>query len=99
MASTQQIFNKLVADTSISIKTKSRRAHDNLRIRLVKLYSRHKNTMRDIGYDVSVDGFGVCASYSNDTGLSVFTLNTPRKSKPMDYQIVETEEEINNARS
>jgi hypothetical protein len=89
VATTQKIFNSLVADGAISVRTGSFRTHDNLRTRLVKLFATHKKTLNSIGYADSSESFGVCATWDEGAGTSTYTLAVPKKATAAEYEIVE----------
>lgn len=69
-----KIFNQLVADGKISVKTSTKQEHENLRTRLVKHFSYHKETMVALGVEDDQHSFSVCASFETSTGISVFRL-------------------------
>jgi len=89
MATTVDIFNKLVADGAIKVRTGTQSTHDNLRIRLVKAFSTHKKLLNDIGASDGTDNsLGVCATFHLGSGISTFTLQIPKKSKGIEYEII-----------
>lgn len=91
MAKIREVFNQLVDQTTIKIKTGSIKAHDSLRTRLVKLYSSHKKLLDSIGVVDDSGTFGVSANFDSDKGISTFHLRVPRSrfEGKIDYQIVE----------
>ena len=91
MARIHEIFNRLVEEKHIVIHTASISAHDSLRIRLVKLFSRHKDMLEDLGADDGSSVLSVCATYDVDSGNSTFHIQK-RKSllAEKDWKIVES---------
>lgn len=90
MARTSEIFNRLVEEKHIAVKTKTTISHESLRIRLVKLFSRHKIVLEDIGFDDGTNVLSVCASFNVDTGVSTFHIRRRKhKEEVQDYEIVE----------
>lgn len=93
MASVLEIFNRLVEEKHITIKTSNFKTHDALRIRLVKCYSRHKDLLRDIGVDDGSSSLSVCAMFAPSSGTSTFHIRRRKSSEEgqkLDFEIVET---------
>lgn len=92
------LANKLVERREISVFSPSLRAHDNLRISLVKFFSRHKKLLADIG--ASDDSFdkSVSASYEKDTGISTFNIRIRKNGsgEGKDYQVIEKDAALGN---
>jgi len=80
MSTVHNVFNQLVASPtrSIIIATDSLRAHDNLRTRLVKLFSRHKDLLTSIGAGDDDVRLSLSADFSADSGTSKFTIRIRR---------------------
>lgn len=78
----------------------TKKNHENLRTRLVKLFSRHKSTLSDIGYD---DGSGVlslCAEFTglDGSGTSVYKIDKRKEKNRIEYELIEELiEELNEA--
>ena len=75
-----KIFNNLVADTKVFVKTNTRKEHELLRTRLCKHFSRHKDTMLALGVDDDSSGMSILAEFKEATGISIFKVGV-RKSK------------------
>lgn len=86
------VFNQLIADKQVSIKTASKLAHENLRVRLCKLLSRHKFTMADIGYSDPDSVLSVCATFDGTNGTSTYSLALRRRAAATTYEIVRPNE-------
>lgn len=98
MARIVEIFNKLVEDHHIVVKTGDQKSHDALRIRLVKLFSRHKSLLEDIGVDDGTSILSVCATYQPDTGHSTFHIQRRKALEASkEFEIVESPEATNVA--
>lgn len=96
-ASIHEVFNNLVADKQVKVNTKDSISHDLLRIRLVKLFSRHKATMAAMGFADESERLSMCASFDAVTGLSTFTTTKRRYRGTTSYEIVVEDKEIPNA--
>ena len=88
MANVVRIFNQLVEDRHIVINTGNFKAHNGLRIRLVKLFSRHKNMLEDIGFDDGSSVLSLCASWNATSGHSTFHIQRRKQSVTLDFEIV-----------
>lgn len=84
-----QLFNQLVEKKELSVSTKTKTFHENLRTRLVKLFSRHKSTLSDIGYDDGSGVLSVCAGYSSVDGISTFKIDKRKEKEKVDYELIE----------
>lgn len=85
-----QLFNQLVEEKKISIKTKTKTAHENLRTRLVKLFSRHKSTLTDIGYDDGSGVLSICAEFLAESGISNYKIDKRKEREKVEYEFIET---------
>ena len=90
MAIVNQIFNKLVLDSTVTVNSPSRRAHHNLRIRLHKLLVNHRNLMESIGDDSNAMRLG--SRYDAEAKQSTFSLVSPTNSPT--YEIIEQDAPI-----
>lgn len=88
-AKIHEVFNQLVTDKQVKIKTTTVTAHDLLRTRLCKLFSHHKDTLEAIGFSDSSSSLSVCASFDADSGVSTYRLQLRKHSKEVTYEIVE----------
>lgn len=97
MATIHQIFNRLVENPGkeIQVRNKDKQAHENLRIRLVKLFSKHKSVLDSLGAADDSASKSLCADYQEDSGLSSFRIGNRRNSELTDFQIVEDSEDDN----
>lgn len=86
-----QLFNQLVEKKELSVKTLTKTNHENLRTRLVKLFSRHKSTLTDIGYDDGTGVLSVCAEFLGieGAGTSVYKIDKRKAQEKVDYEIIE----------
>lgn len=90
MARVSEIFNRLVEEKHLVIKTDDFKSHDALRIRLVKLYSRHKSVLEDIGFDDGTSTLSVCAQFDVATGHSTFHIQRRQTNQvAREFEIVE----------
>ena len=91
MARTLEIFNRLVEEKHLVVKTGDFKSHDGLRIRLVKLFSRHKSVLEDIGFDDGTSILSVCAKFDPATGNSTFHIQRRQTNQiAREFEIVET---------
>lgn len=84
-----QLFNQLVEKKKISISTKDAISHENLRTRLVKLFSRHKSTLSDIGYDDGSGTLSVCAEFLAESGISTYKIDKRKRKETTEYELIE----------
>jgi hypothetical protein len=92
MAKASEIFNLLVEKGQLSLRIESKQQHDSLRTRLVRLFSRHKVLLGELGADDGSSALSVCASYSTDSKTSTFRIGKSTKSvgqETIDYEILE----------
>lgn len=73
-ANLTQIFNLLVEHKEISVTTPDSNEHERLRVNLAKLWKRHKDNLKDIGYDDGSLSLSLCAKRESNTGTSKFSL-------------------------
>lgn len=88
-ASISEVFNNLIADKQVKVNTGNSIAHDLLRIRLVKLFSDHKDTMDAIGFADESAKLSCCASFDRVSGVSIFTIARRKYAGTTSYEIVE----------
>lgn len=84
------IFNRMVLEKEIKVRTESLRSHESLRVSLVHFFSKHKTTLKDIGFDDESCTLSVCAHYDLSSGVSHFRI-AKRKLSTREYEIVESE--------
>lgn len=90
MARLKEIFNRLVEEKILVIRTVDKATHESLRIRLVKLFARHKAVLEDIGADDGTGELSVCAYFDVDSGTSTFRIQERKtKQSSQDFEIVE----------
>jgi len=90
VARVSEIFNRLVEEKHLVIKTGDFKSHDSLRIRLVKLFSRHKIVLEDIGFDDGSSILSVCAKFEATTGHSTFHIQRRQTNQvAREFEIVE----------
>jgi len=86
VATVQQIYNQLVADSRVVVGTGDPATHERLRVRLCKLHSSHKKLFAELGADE--DNLSVCATYHSGQGESTFTIAKSRKVNGLEFEIV-----------
>lgn len=84
---TNQILNRLIADNKISVRCDSRREHDNLRIRLLRMYRNFQATAADLGYSDTSSSLAIHSSYNESSRTSTFHLKE-RKERQTDYELI-----------
>lgn len=90
MARIHEVFNRLVEQKHIVIKTGDLKSHDAIRIRLVKLFTRHKNMLEDLGADDGSCVLSVCATFDLASGRSTFHIKKKKAAEAArDWEIVE----------
>lgn len=94
MSTIHKLFSLLVERGTISVRSDSTRDHENLRVRLVKMYSRHRIILDSIGCDDESTVLSLAGTYSDVSKTSTFALRRGRRSginNPIkEYEIVET---------
>lgn len=94
MAKVSQIFNKLVEERKISIKTGDKKSHDALRIRLVKLFTRHKTMLDSLGASDDSSTLSLSAEYQDSKGISQYFIRPAKKfgaEEKVDFEILDEE--------
>jgi signal recognition particle GTPase len=86
LSSIHKIFNDLVVNKKIEVKTETKLQHENLRTRLVKLFSEHKKTLKDIGAEDETSVFSLCGSFDSGRGISTFKL--AKKRGAAEYEVI-----------
>lgn len=86
----QDIFNMVVMnDEAVAIPLESKRAYENLRVALVRKFSRYRQQCQNIGL-ASYDDKFVSATYDPTQGLASFSLKWKEDGKrvPKEYSIL-----------
>lgn len=89
-ATVHKIFNQLVETKQLQIKTLSTAAHESLRSRLCKLFSKHKTVLTDLGLGDGTESLSICASFENGTGVSTFRIAPRKQEAPIEFEILES---------
>lgn len=87
-AKIHEIFNKLVEDRKLLVRTSSKDAHENLRTRLVKLFSRHKKNLEDLDFLDGTEELSMCATYDETSGTSSYSVDRRKSAKVVEYEIL-----------
>jgi hypothetical protein len=89
VAKVLEIFNRLVEEKHLVVHTGNLSSHHALRIRLVKLYSKHKDLLDSIGVDDGTGFLSVCASFDGASGNSTYHIQKRKQSAALEFEIVE----------
>lgn len=86
------LFNLLLERQEVKLRTPSKSEHENLRARLCRALSKHKDLMATLDPDDPVRGLSVSADYRADAGLSEFRLAVRRGGRggveEKDYEVI-----------
>lgn len=73
----------------LELKITTKTEHENLRTRLVKLFSRHKGNLSDLDYDDGTGELSLCAEFNSIGGVSVFKIDRRKRKEPVEYELIE----------
>lgn len=78
----------------LTLRTETKEAHEKIRVRLVKMFTRHKDTLAAIGYDSADGTLSLCARFEKDAGMSTFKIDKRKMpTSALDFEIIGGEED------
>lgn len=88
-AKIHELFNKLVENKSLKVAVSSRTAYDNLRTRLVKLFTAHKDTLDSLGVADDSNLLSVCGTYDVVTKVATYRIAERSNAAKESYEMIE----------